>query len=117
MQQMQQQAVTSVDGGGAAGAAVVRAAATSAAGKTGGGDGFRRASLLRAASPMQVYGATITEMVKSMRKVLTIVLSFLLYPKPLSWKYGLGGFAVLLSLAATHELHRRKGQLCSLVQP
>ena len=48
-------------------------------------------------------------MVKSMRKVLTIVLSFVLFPKTVSYKYYLGGVAVLLSLAATHELQRRKG--------
>jgi len=58
---------------------------------------------------IHLYGATVTEMVKSMRKVLTVVLSFLLYPKPVSAKYLVGGLAVLLSLAATHELHRRKG--------
>ena len=44
-----------------------------------------------------------------MRKVLTIVLSFVLYPKPISQKYLLGGLAVLVSLVATHELQRRKG--------
>ena len=33
----------------------------------------------------------------------------MLYPKPLSYKYALGGVAVLASLAATHELQRRKG--------
>jgi len=58
---------------------------------------------------IKVYGATVTEMVKSMRKVLTVVMSFVLYPKPLSWKYGLGTAAVLISLVATHELQRRKG--------
>lgn len=58
---------------------------------------------------INLYGATITEMVKSMRKVLTVVVSFLLYPKPVSSKYALGGAAVLISLAATHELQRRKG--------
>ena len=31
-------------------------------------------------------GATVTEMVKSMRKVLTVVLSFILYPKEISYK-------------------------------
>ena len=42
-------------------------------------------------------------------QVLTVVISFVLYPKPLSWKYGLGGVCVLLSLAVTQELQRRKG--------
>ena len=58
---------------------------------------------------IKIYGATVTEMVKSMRKVLTVVLSFVLYPKPVSWKYYMGGVAVLLSLVATQELQRRKG--------
>ena len=58
---------------------------------------------------INLYGATVTELVKSMRKVLTIVLSFVLYPKPISQKYLLGGLAVLVSLVATHELQRRKG--------
>ena len=58
---------------------------------------------------ISLYGATVTEMVKSMRKVLTVALSFVLYPKPLSYKYALGSAAVLISLAATQELQRRKG--------
>lgn len=48
-------------------------------------------------------------MVKSMRKVITVVLSFVLYPKLISSKYLIGGLFVLVSLAATHELQRRKG--------
>ena len=58
---------------------------------------------------INLYGATVTELVKSMRKVLTVVLSFVLYPKPVSQKYLMGGVAVLISLVATHELQRRKG--------
>ncbi|KAL1530753.1 hypothetical protein AB1Y20_001652 [Prymnesium parvum] len=58
---------------------------------------------------INLYGATVTEMVKSMRKVLTVVLSFIIFPKAISDKYYLGGFFVLVSLAATHELQRRKG--------
>jgi len=58
---------------------------------------------------INLYGATVTELIKSMRKVLTIVLSFVLYPKPLSNKYALGGAFVLASLVATHELQKRKG--------
>ena len=41
--------------------------------------------------------------------MLTVALSFALYPKPFSWKYAVGGAAVLISLAATQELQRRKG--------
>ena len=41
--------------------------------------------------------------------MLTVLISFVLYPKPFSSKYVLGGIAVIVSLAATHELQRRKG--------
>ena len=41
--------------------------------------------------------------------MLTVLLSFVLYPKPFSTKYILGGIAVVVSLLATHELQRRKG--------
>ena len=41
--------------------------------------------------------------------MLTVLLSFVLYPKPFSTKYILGGIAVVISLLATHELQRRKG--------
>jgi len=58
---------------------------------------------------INLYGATVTELVKSLRKVLTVVLSFVLYPKPISPKYLIGGVCVLASLVATHELQRRKG--------
>jgi len=58
---------------------------------------------------IKLYGATVTEMVKSCGKVLKVVQSFILYPKPISSKYYLGGAFVLISLAATHELQRRKG--------
>jgi len=60
---------------------------------------------------IKMYGATVTEMVKSLRKVLTITLSFLLFSAdhPFTWKYAAGGVFVLGSLAATQELQRRKG--------
>mmetsp|Transcript_41528 Transcript_41528/g.109548 ORF Transcript_41528/g.109548 Transcript_41528/m.109548 type:complete len:360 (+) Transcript_41528:69-1148(+) len=58
---------------------------------------------------INLYGATVTEMVKSMRKVLTVIASFILIPKPISEKYYMGGAAVVVSLLATQELQRRKG--------
>merc|ERR1719469_1189797 len=58
---------------------------------------------------IKMYGATVTEMVKSLRKVLTIGISFVLFAHPLTWKYGVGAIFVLVSLAATQELQRRKG--------
>jgi hypothetical protein len=41
--------------------------------------------------------------------VLTLVVSFILFAHPLTWKYGVGGFFVVISLVATQELQRRKG--------
>ena len=37
------------------------------------------------------------------------MLSFVLFPKPVSSKHALGGLAVLVCLAAMQELQRRKG--------
>lgn len=42
---------------------------------------------------INLYGATVTEVVKSMRKILTVTLSFVLYPKPFSAKYALCAMA------------------------
>ena len=58
---------------------------------------------------IKISGATVCEMIKSLRKVLTVTLSFVLYPKALSYKYFVGGAFVVISLAATQELQRRKG--------
>jgi len=58
---------------------------------------------------IKMYGATVTEMVKSLRKVLTLVISFVLFAHPVTWKYGVGGLFVVISLIATQELQRRKG--------
>lgn len=58
---------------------------------------------------IQLYGATVTEMIKSLRKVITVVMSFIIYAKPLVWKYYLGLAFVVFSLIATQELQRRKG--------
>ncbi len=44
------------------------------------------------------FGATNAEVVKSMRKVCQVALSFLVFPKPLSWKYGVGGLLVAAAL-------------------
>jgi len=54
------------------------------------------------------FGATNTEIVKSLRKVLSICVSFMLYPKPVNWKYGLGFIACVSSLGITQFLKSRK---------
>jgi adenosine 3'-phospho 5'-phosphosulfate transporter B3 len=59
-------------------------------------------------SLIKYFGATETEIVKSLRKVLSIIISFVLYPKPLNWKYGAGFVMVLGSIYLTFELKRQK---------
>ena len=59
---------------------------------------------------IKAYGATNTEIVKSLRKVLTVAISFVLYPKPLAWQYGVGGALVAGSLALSHHLKLQKMQ-------
>lgn len=44
------------------------------------------------------FGATNAEIVKSLRKVCQVAVSFMLFPKPLTWKYLMGGLLVALSL-------------------
>ncbi|KAG2483303.1 hypothetical protein HYH03_017806 [Edaphochlamys debaryana] len=44
------------------------------------------------------FGATNTEIVKSMRKVCQVILSFMVFPKPMSWKYLAGGALVAIAL-------------------
>lgn len=48
---------------------------------------------------IQHYGSTSAEVVKSMRKVLQVAVSLLLYPKPLTWKHAVGGAAVICGLS------------------
>ena len=57
---------------------------------------------------IKFYGATNTEIVKSLRKVLSIALSFLIYPKPLNAKYVAGMAATVGSLILSFRLKRRK---------
>lgn len=57
---------------------------------------------------IKFYGATNTEIVKSLRKVLSIALSFLIYPKPLNAKYVAGMAATVGSLVLSFRLKRRK---------
>ncbi|KAK3280954.1 hypothetical protein CYMTET_11233 [Cymbomonas tetramitiformis] len=54
------------------------------------------------------FGATNTEIVKSMRKVLSICISFILFPKPFDWKYLLGMLACIISLVVTHMIKKQK---------
>tara|TARA_B100000131_G_scaffold133852_1_gene130478 strand:+ start:39 stop:1343 length:1305 start_codon:yes stop_codon:yes gene_type:complete len=53
------------------------------------------------------YGATNTEVIKAVRKVLSLALSLIVYPKPMGWKYVAGTAA---TAAALYGLFRIKMQ-------
>ena len=61
-------------------------------------------------SLIKYYGATEAEIIKSLRKVLSIVISFILFPKALNWKYIAGFVAVLVSTAYTFYLKGEKNK-------
>jgi len=61
---------------------------------------------------IKFYGATNTEIVKSLRKVLSIALSFAIYPKPVNSRYLGGMAATCASLVISYRLKRRKVRLC-----
>ena len=65
------------------------------------------------------YGATDTEVVKSLRKVLSVALSFAIYPKPINAKYIIGMAATVGSLVVSHRLKQRKQsrQALALIDP
>ncbi|KAL6762152.1 UAA transporter [Haematococcus lacustris] len=54
------------------------------------------------------FGATNAEIVKSLRKVCQVVLSFVMFPKPLSWRYMLGGLLVVSALYWLQRLGKRQ---------
>ena len=54
------------------------------------------------------FGATNTEIIKSLKKVLSVVVSFVVYPKPVGSKYVLGMAACVASLVMTHQLRLQK---------
>jgi len=58
---------------------------------------------------VQEYGGIVTVLVGNTRKALTIVMSFVLFPKPFSYLYALGGvlvFGSLVGIAIVKERHR-----------
>jgi len=61
-------------------------------------------------SLIKYFGATEAEIVKSLRKVMSIVISFILFPKALNWKYIAGFAAVLLSTVYTFYLKQEKNK-------
>tara|TARA_A100001035_G_C27750734_1_gene486326 strand:+ start:101 stop:1279 length:1179 start_codon:yes stop_codon:yes gene_type:complete len=61
-------------------------------------------------SLIKYFGATEAEIVKSLRKVLSIVISFILFPKELNWKYIAGFAAVVVSTIYTFYLKDQKNK-------
>jgi adenosine 3'-phospho 5'-phosphosulfate transporter B3 len=67
-------------------------------------------------SLIKYYGATEAEIVKSLRKVLSIVISFMLFPKELNWKYIAGFAAVVVSTIYTFYLKQEKNKAKALAK-
>ena len=65
-------------------------------------------------SLIKYFGATETEIVKSLRKVLSICLSFILFPKALNWKYIAGFFMVVVSTLMTFKIKTDKAKAKAL---
>lgn len=59
---------------------------------------------------ISMYGVTTTELVKTVRKVLNVVFSFLLFPKPLTWLHFIGGLLVLCGLSQFSRRFKRKAK-------
>jgi adenosine 3'-phospho 5'-phosphosulfate transporter B3 len=66
---------------------------------------------------IKAFGSTSAEIVKSLRKICQIVLSFLLFPKPLSWKHLLGGWLVAVALWWLQRQGRAGAGRQSVVRP
>lgn len=54
------------------------------------------------------YGATNTEVIKALRKMLSLALSLLVYPKPMGWKYIVGTAATAFALYGLYRIKMRR---------
>ena len=54
------------------------------------------------------YGATNTEVIKALRKMLSLALSLLVYPKPMGWKYVVGTAATAFALYGLYRIKMRR---------
>ena len=54
------------------------------------------------------YGATNTEVIKAVRKMLSLALSLLVYPKPMGWKYVVGTAATVVALFGLYKIKMRR---------
>merc|ERR1712146_584434 len=57
------------------------------------------------------FGSVAAVLVGNSRKTMTIMLSFIVFPKPFSWNYVIGGALVLGSLTYSGILKTRKSKL------
>ena len=54
------------------------------------------------------YGATNTEIIKALRKMLSIALSLILYPKPMGWRYVAGTAVTLFGIVTLYAIKKRR---------
>jgi adenosine 3'-phospho 5'-phosphosulfate transporter B3 len=54
------------------------------------------------------YGATNTEIIKALRKMLSIALSLLLYPKPMGWRYVTGTCVTAFGILTLYAIKKRR---------
>jgi adenosine 3'-phospho 5'-phosphosulfate transporter B3 len=54
------------------------------------------------------YGATNTEVIKALRKMLSLALSLLVYPKKMTWKYVCGTLATASALYGLYRIKMRR---------
>ena len=54
------------------------------------------------------YGATNTEVIKAVRKMLSLALSLIVYPKPMGWKYVAGTTATATALYGLFKIKMRR---------
>jgi adenosine 3'-phospho 5'-phosphosulfate transporter B3 len=54
------------------------------------------------------YGATNTEIIKALRKMLSIGLSLILYPKPMGWRYVTGTCVTAFGIMTLYAIKKRR---------
>ena len=54
------------------------------------------------------YGATNTEIIKALRKMLSIALSLILYPKPMGWRYVTGTCVTAFGIMTLYAIKKRR---------
>ena len=54
------------------------------------------------------YGATNTEIIKALRKMLSIALSLILYPKPMGWRYIAGTIVTAFGILTLYAIKKRR---------